>query len=60
MPMQAYPNVLLLAMIALCLLAPLAAWGAVVWWRRRVGLASVFVLIAVEAAIMAGLRFLFL
>ena len=59
MAMQTYPNWLLLLMIAICLLAPVAAWGIVVWRSRRVGLASVFVLVAVEAMIMGGLRFLF-
>ena len=59
MPLQAYPNWLLLLIIALCVLMPVAAWGAVVWRRRHVGLASVFVLVAVEAAIMAAIRLLF-
>jgi hypothetical protein len=40
----------------LLVLATLAVWGAMVLSKRRVGLASVFMVVAVEAAIVAALR----
>jgi hypothetical protein len=54
------PNVVILLLVLLCLLAPLALWSAVVWWKRRVGLASVFILVAAEAIMLAAFRLLFL
>ena len=44
----------------LLVLATIAAWGAMVWSKRRIGLASVFMVVAVQAAILAALRFWYL
>jgi hypothetical protein len=48
---------LLMAFFALLLL-PVIAWGVYVAVRRRVSLRSLFVLIAIEAVLLAAMRFL--
>ena len=52
-----YLNWLLLLILAVCLLAPVTTWGLLVWRRHRASLATVFVLVAAEAAITAAVRF---
>ena len=47
-------------LLLLLVLAPLAAWGAMVWSKRRIGLAAVFMVVAIEAAILGVLRFWFI
>lgn len=47
------PNVLLVA-FALVMLSPVIVWAIAVWRRRTVGLKWLFVLIAVEAVLVAA------
>ena len=46
--------------LLLLALAPPAVWGAMAWRKRRFGLGSVFMVVAVEAAILGALRFWFM